>query len=98
MLRHRRSRAVGETLDRAERAGCIPVAVVTRRRHDEPMCTDAPPNRVWVEVDASAEPIAGLVHRGAAPARPFAGWLELVALLESERGPAIDQGAARERP
>jgi hypothetical protein len=59
------------------------------------MSTDSLPDRVWVEVDASAEPIAGLIHRGADPARPFAGWLELVALLESERDRAIDPGAAR---
>ena len=62
------------------------------------MSTDAAADRVWVEVDAAAEPIAGLVHRGADPARPFAGWLELVALLESERGRAVDQAAAGDRP
>jgi hypothetical protein len=57
------------------------------------MSTDAPPDRVWVEVDAASEPIAGLIHRGRSPARPFAGWLELVALLESERGREVDPGA-----
>lgn len=48
------------------------------------MCSDHPPDRVWVEVNPDAEPISGVIHRGQAPARPFAGWLELVALLESE--------------
>ena len=65
-----------------------------RPRDDRAMSMDSPPDRVWVEVDASAEPIAGTIHRRGDPARPFAGWLELVALLESERGRAIDAGAA----
>ena len=61
------------------------------------MSSDAPPDRVWVEIDAAAEPIAGVVHRGSDAARPFAGWLELVALLESERDRAVDPGASDDR-
>jgi hypothetical protein len=53
-------------------------------------------DRVWVEIDASSEPIAGIVRRGADPARPFAGWLELVALLESERRTGGDPCASGE--
>ena len=49
------------------------------------MSCDFSDDRVWVEIDARAEPIAGTVRRGADRPRPFAGWLELVALLESER-------------
>jgi hypothetical protein len=50
------------------------------------MSSEPTPDRVWIEIDPAAEPIAGVIHHGSAPARPFAGWLELVALLESERG------------
>jgi hypothetical protein len=49
------------------------------------MCS-RPADRVWIEIDPAAEPIAGVIHHGSAPAQPFAGWLDLVALLESERG------------
>ena len=53
------------------------------------MCSDAPASdRVWIEIDPAAEPISGVVHHGSDPARRFSGWLELVALLESERRPA----------
>jgi hypothetical protein len=41
--------------------------------------------RVLIEIDPSADPITGVVRHGAGPARSFSGWLELVALLESER-------------
>ena len=59
------------------------------------MCTNPVPDRVWIEIDPAAEPIAGVMHHGSEPARPFAGWLELVALLESERG---GPGAAPQPP
>jgi hypothetical protein len=49
------------------------------------------PDRLWIEVDPGAEPITGTVHRGTAAGRPFAGWLELLALLDGER-------AAESRP
>ena len=62
--------------------------VVAYRRSMRPisgMCSDAGPDRVWIEIDPGAEPISGVIHRGSEPARPFDGWLELVALLEAER-------------
>ena len=46
---------------------------------------ESPSKRVLIEIDPSAEPIAGVLRHGAGPARSFSGWLELVALLESER-------------
>ena len=51
------------------------------------MCTDPTPDRLLIEIDPSAEPIAGVIRHGAGPGRPFAGWLELVALLDAERRP-----------
>ena len=57
------------------------------------MCEDARPERVWIEVDPASDPIAGVVHQGVEPGRPFSGWLELVALLESTRGPAPSRGS-----
>jgi hypothetical protein len=57
------------------------------------MCSDRDSDRVWIEIDPAAEPIVGFIHHGSHPARPFAGWLELVALLESERGPAAGSSA-----
>ena len=42
---------------------------------------------MWIEIDPAAEPISGVVHHGSEPARRFDGWLELVALLETERRP-----------
>jgi hypothetical protein len=62
------------------------------------MCSDPNVNRVWIEIDASSEPIAGVVHHGCEPDRPFAGWLELVAVLEAARRPRPDQSPGRERP
>jgi hypothetical protein len=50
------------------------------------MRSDPAEDRVRIEIDPAAEPIAGLIHHGSRPARPFSGWLELIALLESERG------------
>jgi hypothetical protein len=52
------------------------------------MCSEPAPDRVWIEIDPAAEPIAGVMHHGPESARPFVGWLELVALLESERQPS----------
>jgi hypothetical protein len=49
------------------------------------MCADPGADRVWVEIDPTSQPISGVVHHGSEPARRFDGWLELVALLESER-------------
>jgi hypothetical protein len=43
--------------------------------------------RVWIELDVDADSIAGTVHRGEEPVRPFTGWLELVAVLEAVRRP-----------
>lgn len=51
------------------------------------MCADPGPDRVWIEIDPAAEPISGVLHHGSEPARSFDGWLELVALLETERRP-----------
>jgi hypothetical protein len=62
------------------------------------MCADPGTDRVWIEIDPAAAPISGVFHHGSEPARRFEGWLELVALLETERrpgnGPAVppDQG------
>jgi hypothetical protein len=47
---------------------------------------------VWIELDVGAESIAGAIHRGEDPARPFTGWLELVALLEAVRRPVGADG------
>jgi hypothetical protein len=49
------------------------------------MRSDSAAEPVLIEIDPSAEPIAGVVRHGSGPARSFSGWLELVALLESER-------------
>jgi hypothetical protein len=38
------------------------------------------------------------VHHGTEPARPFAGWLELVALLEAERAATKPPNAAADSP
>jgi hypothetical protein len=52
------------------------------------------PAHLWIEIDVGATSIAGAVHHGSDPVRPFDGWLELVALLESARGSAgTDPGA-----
>lgn len=62
------------------------------------MRSNQAPDRLWIEVDLAAEPISGVIHHGSEPGRPFDGWLELVALLETERhpghGPVVpsDQG------
>jgi hypothetical protein len=44
---------------------------------------DADGRKVWVEIDIGVEPIAGTIHHGPGAARPFEGWLELIALLEA---------------
>lgn len=47
-------------------------------------------------MDLEAEPVAGRVSSPAAGARPFAGWLELMAALDQARAAAVgaDPGAA----
>ena len=63
------------------------------------MCSEGGPNRVWIEVDPASEPIAGVIYHGSEPGRPFAGWLELVALLESTRSAALSPSSeSPERP
>jgi hypothetical protein len=57
---------------------------------------DNAPPRVWIEVDVEARSIAGVLHRGDRPVRPFDGWLELVALLEDLRQPAANDGSPSE--
>jgi hypothetical protein len=56
------------------------------------------PDRLWIELDPASEPIAGVVHDGSESGRPFAGLLELVALVEAERGPAVGPDSPSERP
>jgi hypothetical protein len=51
------------------------------------MCNDRATDRLWIEIDPGAEPISGVVHHGSEPSRRFDGWLELVAVLETERDP-----------
>ena len=58
------------------------------------MHCDRAGERVWIEVDLAADPITGLVHSGDDRARPFDGWLELVALLEAAREPTSDDGTS----
>lgn len=53
----------------------------------EAMCSEPSSDRVWIEIDPAADPISGVVRHGSDHARAFSGWLELVALLESERRP-----------
>ncbi len=48
------------------------------------MPTDECP-QLWFEVDPDRDPIAGHMHAGAEPRRPFDSWLELVALIEEAR-------------
>jgi hypothetical protein len=62
------------------------------------MCSNPSLDRVWIEIDPASEPIAGVVRRGSEPGRPFAGWLELVALLEATCRPDPDRSPRRERP
>jgi hypothetical protein len=57
----------------------------------------ANPKRVWIEVDPASEPIAGVIHDGSGDGRAFAGWLELVALLEATRGAAPGRDSPPER-
>ena len=56
------------------------------------------PDRLWIELDPASEPIAGVVHDGSESGRPFAGWLELVALLEAARRAAVGPDSPSERP
>jgi hypothetical protein len=57
------------------------------------MCDDRATDRLWIEIDPAAQPISGLVHHGSEPIRRFEGWLELVALLETERDSGSGRGA-----
>ena len=43
--------------------------------------------RLWFEVDADRDPIAGQMHIYGEHPRSFEGWLELVALIEQTRSP-----------
>lgn len=54
------------------------------------------PDHLWIEVDLGAKSIAGAIHSGRDPVRPFDGWLELVALLEAARGSAAAGSGAEE--
>jgi hypothetical protein len=58
------------------------------------MRSSVDPARVWIEIDVEAASIAGALHRGAEPVRPFDGWLELVSLLEDLRRPPTDHDQA----
>jgi hypothetical protein len=62
------------------------------------MCRHPASDRVWIEIDPAREPIAGVVHDGSEPDRPFAGWLELVALLEATRRPGADRRSMHDCP
>jgi hypothetical protein len=42
---------------------------------------------VWIELDPAAEPIGGVIHRGAAAVGSFHGWVELMALMDTVREP-----------
>jgi hypothetical protein len=55
-------------------------------------------DRVWIELNPASEPIAGVIHDGSESGRPFAGWLELVALLEAARSGAVGPDSPSERP
>jgi hypothetical protein len=55
---------------------------------------DPVPDHLWIEVDLGAKSIAGAIHSGSDPVRPFDGWLELVALLEAARGSAAEGSGA----
>jgi hypothetical protein len=57
-----------------------------------PTETDTGPQRIWIEIETSEGSIAGTLHRGEEPVRPFHGWLELVALLEETCAPSAPQG------
>lgn len=61
------------------------------------MCSDPATDRLWIEIDLAAEPISGVIHNGSASVRPFEGWLELVALLETERHPGHGPIAPRDQ-
>jgi hypothetical protein len=98
MLAGIRSQAVGETLERlSQRAGPVPVAGRSWRCDNPGMCSDPASDRLWIELDRAADPICGAIHRGAEPVQRFHGWLELVALLESQRGHGDDPRAPRDR-
>ena len=61
------------------------------------MSDDRATDRLWIEIDPAAEPISGVIHHGSEPARRFDGWLELVALLETERRPGSDPFVPRDQ-
>ena len=67
-----------------KRAGWPPVAHPTSLPKDELMPTKWTP-RLWFEVDAERDPIAGQMHAIGEPPRSFDSWLELVALIEQTR-------------
>ncbi len=52
--------------------------------------------RLWFEVDPVRDPIAGQMHAGAGPTRPFHNWLELAALIEQTRATRSDCETHRE--
>jgi hypothetical protein len=61
------------------------------------MCSDPASDRLWIEIDPGSDPICGAIHRGAEPVQRFHGWLELVAVLETERRHGDDPMAPRDR-
>ena len=61
------------------------------------MSSEPATDRLWIEIDPAAEPISGVIHRGSEPGRRFDGWLELVALLETERHSGDDPTVMRDQ-
>jgi hypothetical protein len=47
-------------------------------------------------IDVDSDPISGSISNGANRARPFSGWIELVATIEAARSPlACDAGSGQ---
>jgi hypothetical protein len=52
-------------------------------------------DRIWIEIDPRSSSIAGSLHHGPDPVRPFHGWLELVSLIEAICAPEPATGELR---
>jgi hypothetical protein len=61
------------------------------------MCSDPASDRLVIEIDPASDPICGVIRRGTEPVRRFHGWLELVAVLETELRHGDDPMAPRDR-
>ena len=80
--------------------GCSPLRRTPRRRTLLAMDAAREPRRLSLEVRLDAEPIEGRIYEedgSLSPARPFCGWLGLLAAIDAARAvdpPCDRRGAA----